>query len=241
VIDEFTSVVDRQVAKIGAHAVQKYVRKHGRQFVGVSCHYDVEEWLQPDWMFEPAMMAFTWGSDHQRRPPISVEISPVPYGVWSLFAPYHYLTAELNKAARCWCLFVDGQPAAFAGILHRPTRHKFGQNIKGVSRLVTLPDWQGLGLAFVLADYLGGVYTGGGFRLRTYPAHPALIHAFDRSPIWRLAQKPSRQNPNKGSTLAGHDESGARAWRQGERPCAVFEYVGPVGDAQPLDYWRAGS
>ena len=40
-MDEFTSVVDRQVAQIGAHAIQKYVRKHGRQFVAVSCHYDI--------------------------------------------------------------------------------------------------------------------------------------------------------------------------------------------------------
>jgi ABC-type ATPase with predicted acetyltransferase domain len=33
IVDEFTSVVDRQVAKIGSHAVQKYVRKHGKKFV----------------------------------------------------------------------------------------------------------------------------------------------------------------------------------------------------------------
>src|SRR5262252_5866072 len=37
-MDEFTSVVDRQVATIGAHATQKYVRKHpGRQFVAATC------------------------------------------------------------------------------------------------------------------------------------------------------------------------------------------------------------
>ena len=54
VVDEFTSVVDRQVAQIGAHAVQKYVRKSpGKQFVAATCHYDVIDWLQPDWMLEP--------------------------------------------------------------------------------------------------------------------------------------------------------------------------------------------
>ena len=36
VVDEFTSVVDRQVAQIGAHAVQKYVRRTGKKFVAVS-------------------------------------------------------------------------------------------------------------------------------------------------------------------------------------------------------------
>jgi len=104
VLDEFTSVVDRQVAKIGAYAVQKYMRKLKRQFVGITCHYDVIEWLMPDWIFEPATMNF-----EQRprgllqRPKIEIEIRKVEYGLWELFAPFHYLTAELNKAARCFC------------------------------------------------------------------------------------------------------------------------------------------
>ncbi len=57
-VDEFTSVVDRQVAKIGAYAVQKWVRKENRRFVAVTCHYDVIEWLLPDWILEPATMTF---------------------------------------------------------------------------------------------------------------------------------------------------------------------------------------
>lgn len=57
VVDEFTSVVDRQVAKIGSHAVQKWVRRNRRQFIASSCHYDIIEWLQPDWVFDTAKMA----------------------------------------------------------------------------------------------------------------------------------------------------------------------------------------
>jgi hypothetical protein len=45
-IDEFTSVIDRQVAQIGSHAVQKYVRRQKRKFVAVTCHYDLIDWLQ---------------------------------------------------------------------------------------------------------------------------------------------------------------------------------------------------
>ena len=58
VIDEFTSVVDRQVAKIGAYAVQKYIRKNNRRFVAISCHYDIIDWLMPDWIVEPTNMEF---------------------------------------------------------------------------------------------------------------------------------------------------------------------------------------
>ena len=52
VVDEFTSVVDRQIAKIGAAAFAKSWRKTGNQIVLLSCHYDVVEWLQPDWVYD---------------------------------------------------------------------------------------------------------------------------------------------------------------------------------------------
>src|SRR6185369_3509378 len=49
VCDEFTSVVDRTVAQIGSAALARTVRARGRQFIAVTCHEDVEEWLRPDW------------------------------------------------------------------------------------------------------------------------------------------------------------------------------------------------
>lgn len=53
VIDEFTSVVDRQIAKIGASAFSKsWRRTKGKQIVLLSCHYDIVEWLQPDWVYD---------------------------------------------------------------------------------------------------------------------------------------------------------------------------------------------
>src|SRR6266403_435739 len=39
-IDEFTSVVDRQVAQFACHAIQKYVRESNKKLVCASCHYD---------------------------------------------------------------------------------------------------------------------------------------------------------------------------------------------------------
>lgn len=51
VFDEFTSVVNREVAKTGSYAISKAVRKNGKKFVAVSCHDDIIEWLQPDWIY----------------------------------------------------------------------------------------------------------------------------------------------------------------------------------------------
>jgi len=53
IIDEFTSVVDRQIAKIGAMAFSKgWRRNKGKRVVLLSCHYDIIEWLQPDWVYD---------------------------------------------------------------------------------------------------------------------------------------------------------------------------------------------
>ncbi len=52
VFDEFTSVVDRNVARTACIAINKAVHRLNKQFIAVSCHYDILEWLQPDWVFD---------------------------------------------------------------------------------------------------------------------------------------------------------------------------------------------
>lgn len=218
VVDEFTSVVDRQVATIACHAVQKFVRKQNRQLVAVTCHSDVIDWLQPDWIFEPAERLFRWRS-LQRRPEIRVEVARIPYEAWQLFKPFHYMTAELHRAARCYGLWANGELAAFVGVIHKP--HAKAKNIKGISRVVSLPDWQGLGLAFVLIETVGAAYKALGYRFRNYPAHPAFIRGHRRD-IWRCDKLPGTFGSRQGSTstLTGIDAK--------QRPCAVFEYTGPA-------------
>lgn len=218
VIDEFTSVVDRQVAHIGSHALQKNVRKRGKKFVAVSCHYDIVDWLQPDWMLEPATMTFQWRL-LRRKPALNVEIARVDHSAWKLFAPFHYLTMDLHRSAACYVMFVNGVPAAFQGILHRP--HAKAKNIKGSSRGVTLPDYQGLGLIFVMVDTLGAAHKAIGNRFRVYPAHPSLVRSFDRSDKWTMTKEPGTYSPASGDTSSIGGGFGGR-------PNSVFEYVGPA-------------
>lgn len=53
IVDEFTSVIDRQIAKIGAMAFSKgWRRNKGKKVVLLACHYDIIEWLQPDWVYD---------------------------------------------------------------------------------------------------------------------------------------------------------------------------------------------
>lgn len=59
VFDEFTSVVDREVAKIASYAISKAIRRQkDKKFIAVTCHYDVVDWLDPDWVFCTDTMEF---------------------------------------------------------------------------------------------------------------------------------------------------------------------------------------
>jgi ABC-type polar amino acid transport system ATPase subunit len=64
VFDEFTSVVDREIAKVSAFAISKAVRRSKKQFIAVTCHYDVVDWLDPDWVFCTDTMQF----DRKKEP-----------------------------------------------------------------------------------------------------------------------------------------------------------------------------
>ena len=50
-IDEFSSVVNRDVAKSMSYALQRYVRQKKLKVVICSCHFDIIEWLTPDYIF----------------------------------------------------------------------------------------------------------------------------------------------------------------------------------------------
>ncbi len=224
VVDEFTSVVDRQVAKNASHSVQKSVRKNNQKIVVASCHHDIIDWLQPDWVLEPATMKFRRRS-LRRRPEINVVIGRVPISAWSMFSKFHYMTAKLHRGSRCFGAWINGDLVSFAGVMNRP--HLIAKNVMGVSRTVTLPDWQGLGIAFVLVDAIGAAYKALGKRLRRYPGHPAFIASSMRSKNWALKKKPGQIQPRgKTSKVA-----------MGTRPSAVFEYCGAAmtaGEARKI-------
>ncbi len=59
VLDEWTSVVDRTVAKAMSHCVQKQIRRSNKSIILCSCHYDVIEWLAPDWVIDCNAQTFT--------------------------------------------------------------------------------------------------------------------------------------------------------------------------------------
>jgi ABC-type lipoprotein export system ATPase subunit len=82
--DEYSSVVDRTVAQIGSAAVQKLIRQRKQQLIVVTCHEDVEPWLNPDWVYRPAEGLFLWRA-LQRRPEITLTVIRCQTSAWPLF------------------------------------------------------------------------------------------------------------------------------------------------------------
>ena len=89
VIDEFTSVVDRQIARVGVATFQKAWRRTEGQCVLLSCYYDILDWVEPDWIFDTTTREFTRGRLRQ-RPKFNLEIFKTNKSYWRIFEPHYY-------------------------------------------------------------------------------------------------------------------------------------------------------
>ena len=186
VFDEFTSVVDRQVARFGSAAVAKAIRggrARCRRFVAVTCHYDILDWLQPDWHLDMATCQLARGCLQRRRPPIELEIRRCPRGLWQVFGRHHYLSGKLHPSAWCYAAVWNDTAVGFCATI--PLFGAKGMRI--VHRLVVLPDYQGLGVGLAL---LGAVakHEAAERRISIVTSHPAMVRALARHPDWRCAR-----------------------------------------------------
>lgn len=185
VFDEFTSVVDRNVAQIGSFAMQKAIRKTDKQFIAVTCHFDVQDWLLPDWVFNTDTMTFqSFEGQKKNRPEIKFEIfNTTDKTIWKMFAKHHYLSHSHNNAANVFIATVNDEIAGFISILHFP--HPKTKNMKKVHRLVILPDYQGVGIGLRLLNEIGKIYKDEQQRFSIVTSAPSLINALKKSIKWR--------------------------------------------------------
>jgi ABC-type lipoprotein export system ATPase subunit len=109
VIDEFTSVVDRNVAKAASTSMARFIRKNNvRNVVLASCHRDVLEFLQPDWVIDTDRGQWTSGR-YLRQPRLVLNVYACSNALWSVFSEHHYLAGQVNKAAHCYAAVWEGQ------------------------------------------------------------------------------------------------------------------------------------
>lgn len=221
VFDEFTSVVDRNVAKIGSFAIQKAIRKTDKQFIAVGCHFDVEDWLLPDWVFDTNSMTFrTCEGQKKNRPQIDFKIyeTKAKAEYWRMFSKYHYLSHNHNNSARVFIATIDGNVCGFCSVL--PFPHPKKKNFYKGHRTVILPDFQGIGLGMVLVNNVAEILKKVGKGFISVSSNPATVMSRKNSDKWIITQI-GRQT--KGSKT-GQVHSTGHTSRN--RITASFQYVG---------------
>ena len=144
------------------------------------------------------------------------------HSAWTIFARHHYLTAELHRAARCFCAFIDGRPVAFHSYLPFVGRLKDRRLAMRGHRSVVLPDYQGCGIGNALITTLASMWSALDYRVFRNTGHPAEIASACRDESWRLIRAPSRSNRGGGSV----ELSRMADTRAADRLTASFEYVG---------------
>ena len=187
-IDEFTSVVDRDVAKAMSNALQKYIRRTNKKIILASCHFDIMEWLLPDWTYSP-LKGRVEKHDYRlsNRPKIELSVFRCRYETWNIFKQHHYLSEELNKAAKSFVFLMSDKPVAFIAILPLPNGNL--KNAFRITRVVVLPDFQGLGIGVEILNLISSMYLKDNKKMYIKTSNPALFMSMKRNlENWELVK-----------------------------------------------------
>lgn len=237
VIDEFTSVIDRQIAKVGSHAFQKCWRKmnpNGRAVL-LTPHYDVLDWLQPDWVIDTKTGRYE-RSLLRRRPEINLEIFKTDYSFWKFFEPHHYLALPIPPAAECFVGTINGELAC-----HIAVAPFFNARAYRAARIVVMPEWQGVGVGSRFINWVCQYHLEGNGRCgKRFPtllntSHPKLAAYFRRSPKW-VQVSAALFGTNRAKSLESRIKSGKRLHKGGGLYTAPAGYGGHFRAIQGFKY-----
>ena len=219
-IDEFSSVVDRNVAKSASTSISRYIRQHNiKGVVLATVHRDVLEFLEPDWVIDTDRGEWTSGRWLQ-RPQLVLDIYPCSNEVWSYFSPHHYLSESLNKAAHCYLAVWEGQVVGFSSVLAYPSgtvKEAFREH-----RLVIHPDYQGFGFGHSLSEAVAQHYLDNGKRFFSKTSHPRLGEYRDQSSLWKATSKNHMKRTDAASSKNSRWELNPNRWSYSH------EYTGMV-------------
>lgn len=187
--DEFTSVVDREVAKIGSFAMQKAIRKTKKQFIAITCHYDVQDWLLPDWIFNTDDMTFHLCEGQKKnRPNCEFKIfeTSEKSKYWKMFSKYHYLSHSHNNAARVFIATLNEIIIGFSSVL--PFPHPQLKNHWKEHRTVILPDYQGIGLGHLFSNNVAEILKKNNKGYISTSSNPAFINSRKNDKNWIITR-----------------------------------------------------
>jgi ABC-type ATPase with predicted acetyltransferase domain len=225
-VDEYTSVVDRDVAKAMSFALQKYIRRSNKKIILASCHYDILEWLMPDWICSPqkggALEKGEWL--RQGRPKIKLQVSRVEPKAWDFFKKHHYLTESVNKSCKFFLFEWNSKPVGIVVLSTNPSGTVF--NSYRLSRTVVLPDYQGLGIGSKISEFICAITKS---RVFTKTVNPALGEYRNSSTKWKTTSKHMK------TTRQHYKSTGDHMWTSKTRASYCHEYIGePISGYEEL-------
>lgn len=236
-IDEYTSVVDRDVAKAMSFALQKYIRRENKKIILASCHYDIMEWLMPDWTYSPQKGGVLERCDYRRqgRPKISLQVSRCESETWNFFKIHHYLTQEVNKSCKFLLFEWYDKPIGIVAIINQPRNGC--PNGFALSRTVVLPDFQGMGLGAKISEFASAIIKNEGGVIFIKTVNPALGIYMNNSKNWR--------GTSKNNKMRKDTNTDNKARNRLERVSYCHEYIGeaisgyeelllPIGEMRKL-------
>ena len=89
------------------------------------------------------------------RPPVELQVYRCGASARQIFRQYHYLNGSLPSTARCYTAVYQDKPIAFIAVVRIHMKAKYHR----VSRLVVLPDYQGIGVGKQLLNFIAQLYT----------------------------------------------------------------------------------
>lgn len=230
VIDEFTSTVDRNVALSCAKSVGKYIRRKNLQrCVFVSCHKDFIDTLCPDYVIDlDDECIYDTRGLLPRKFELQIYEKQNKREIWNIFRQHHYLSGDLNVACRMFVAYLNNQIVGMCAILPQPGVAGLKYPAWRVHRLVVLPDYQGLGIATKLLEYVCDLYLYQERHVYLRTSHIKLISYMKKSKKWQ----------GDGVLKHSHADSGALSGRKvsATRLSTSFKYVGPCENVKGRNY-----
>lgn len=156
-IDEWTSVVDRTVAKAMSVCISKFAKKNNKKIILLSCHYDILEWLKPDWLIDCNKQKFelplTKDFFFTEREKLNFNIRKIGRESWKYFSKYHYLSENLpGGSIYLYGLFLNDIQIGFQCFANYVPHRQGTIKIYHSNRTVIHPDYNGLGLGILLIN-----------------------------------------------------------------------------------------
>lgn len=221
VLDEFTSVVDRNVALTTSTALRKFVdRQHLTNITIATCHFDVIRWLEPDWIFNTTNSVLD-ARGRLPRPAIHIQVHRCSWRTWPHFRSHHYLTGSIHKQAQCFLGFWNDRPVVFTAVLAFP--HPLLKKAFREHRTVVLPDYQGAGIGPHFSDAIAQLYLDHGCKYYSRTSHPRMGEYRQASPLW----KPTPTNLKRQKPTASQTQIQNHWTTDTLRTCYSHQFVGP--------------